>query len=293
VPPRTLTADPVTTHRAELGEGPRWDGERGELLSVDIVAGEVHRDRPEGGRLERVDTYDAGAPVGVAVPAATGGWVLGRATGFALLEETGTVTPLADTGEDPVRVRFNDGGTDPAGRFIAGTLAYDEAPGAGALWRLRGEAAEKIRPGATVPNGLDWSPDGGTAYWADSGVPVLLAFPYDADTGALGEPRELTLPGPDGSVPDGLTVDAEGALWIAYWGGGEVRRYMPDGRHLATVAVPAAHTTSCCIGGTTLYITSARFGRSQAELAAEPHAGRSFAVDVGVTAPAVTPWIAE
>ncbi len=291
MPPLPLTADPVTTHRAELGEGPRWDGERGELLSVDIVAGEVHRDRPVNGRLERVDTYDAGAPVGVAVPAAAGGWVLGRAAGFARLDETGAVTPLADTGQDAARFRMNDGATDPAGRFIAGTLAYDEAPEAGALWRLHGGAAEQIRPGATVPNGLDWSPDHHTAYWADSGVPTVLAFPYDVETGALGEPRELTVPGPEGSVPDGLTVDDEGALWIAYWGGGEVRRYTPDGRHLATVSVPAAHSTSCCIGGTTLYITSARIGRSQAELAAQPHAGRIFAVDVGVTAPAVTPWV--
>ena len=129
-------------------------------------------------------------------------------------------------------VRFNDGVCDPAGRFWAGTVAGDRRAGAGALYRLdpSGEIAV-VLDGVTESNGLGWSPDGGTFYYIDSGEPRprIRSFPCDMAAGTLGAPRDLVQPPPSQGIPDGLVVDADGCLWVAFWGGSAVRRYAPDG----------------------------------------------------------------
>lgn len=270
---------PVSDERAHLGEGARWDAGRGELLWVDILGGIVRRAVEDGPGLRTVRAYEVGEHVGAAAPLAGGdGWLLAAARGFRHLTEAGTVTALLDT--EPDGVRMNDAACDPEGRFWAGSMAYDQRPGAGRLLRCDPDGTVAVvLPHATVANGLGWSPDGATMYHADSGTGVVTAY------GPVGS-RVVVEPA-DG-VPDGLTVDAEGALWVALHGAGEVRRYGTDGSTLAVWPLPVSQPTSVAIGGASgrrLFVTTSRENLGPDD---EPEAGRVFAAaDAGVTAPPV------
>ncbi|NHC16298.1 SMP-30/gluconolactonase/LRE family protein [Motilibacter deserti] len=284
--------DPVSSEAAELGEGPRWDAARHELLWVDIPAGRLRRAAWEGGRLRTHAEHRLDVPLGAAAPVASdgGGWLLAAGAGFSWLSPEGEVRELAQP-EAGRGVRMNDAVCDPAGRLWAGTMAYDESPGAGRLFRCDSEGSVTlVGHGFTVPNGMAWSPDGRTMYHADSGLKVLRAYPFDPDEGRLGEPRAVVEFG-DGPPADGITVDDEGMVWAALYGGGEVRRYDPAGRVLEVVEMPVSQPTAPCFGpGTTLFVTTTRQGMSPEQLRAEPDAGRVFAVDVGVGGPPVTPF---
>ncbi len=262
---------------AELGERPVWDTASGCLIWVDILAGHVHRYRPGTGR--RGASRGRG-PGRRGRPAGRRGYVLAAADGFRLVGADGR----ADG--DPLRppglasdVRFNDGVCDPAGRFWAGTVARDRRPGAGALYRLDpGGGIVTVLEGVTESNGLGWSPDGGTFYYIDSGEPRprIRAFPCDLAAGTLGAPRDLVWPPPGPGIPDGLIVDADGCLWVAFWGGRAVRRYSPAGDLLAELPVPVSQPSCPALGGPDLgdlYVTTAWEDMTQAQRAAEPLAG--------------------
>ena len=179
-------------------------------------------------------------------------------------------------------VRMNDGACDPQGRFWAGTMAYDESPGAGALYRLELDGScTTVLTGLTIANGIGWSPDGSTMYLNDSGTGCLETFRFDSDSGAITNRRTLVRSDQPGVVPDGLTVDADGGIWVAWWGGGVVNRYAPDGSLLASVQFPVERPTSCAFGGReleTLFVTTAREGLDGDALARQPDCGRVFAV---------------
>ncbi|MGY1670723.1 SMP-30/gluconolactonase/LRE family protein [Geodermatophilus sp. SYSU D00710] len=286
----TLRATPASPAPADHGEGPTWDDARGELLWVDISAGTVHRGVVDGDDVRATGSLHAGDTVGVAVPATSGGWLAGAGGGFTHLAEDGTARVLVDLageggGETDGGTRMNDGKCDRAGRFYAGTMAFDHRPGAGTLYRLDTDGTvTTVRDGLTVSNGLGWSPDGRTVYLADSGPGLVHAFAYDPGTGAFGEGRVLLeTGGPDG-VADGLTVDDEGCLWTAMWGGGQVRRWSPEGDLLAVVEVGVAHTSSCAFAGDLLVVSTAR-GEED-----EPDAGRLFTVRPGVSGPPAQPY---
>ena len=290
-------ARPVTSELAELGEGTRWDGARGELLWVDLLAGVLRTAVPDArGRLTTTTELQVEAPVGAAAPLADGsGWVLAAGDGFALLSRSGELSWLARP--EAVRdgaTRMNDGACDPSGRFWAGSMAYDAAPGAGSLYRLDADGAvDTVVRDVTISNGLGWSPDGRTLYYADTGAATIDAFSYDPRSGALADRRTLTRSEPGGGAADGLTVDAEGFVWAAIWGAGEVRRYSPAGVLDAVVRVPATQVTCCCFGGAgrrTLFISTASIGLSDSQRAYEPDAGRVFAIRTAVSAPAATPF---
>ncbi|MCW2637655.1 MAG: SMP-30/Gluconolaconase/LRE domain protein [Blastococcus sp.] len=292
--PRMLQADLVLDAGAELGEGPLWDARSGVLSWVDLLAGRVHLCDADGRLLS---THELDAPVGAALPAAGGGYLLGDGTGLTLLGDDGATTPVLamfDAAQTP-RQRCNDAKCDPAGRAWVGTVARGLTPGAGALHRIDpGPRATTVLSGLTVANGLGWSPDAQTMWFTDSADPQVLGYAYDVDTGTLGEVRAtVQVQAPPGAVPDGLCVDDEGAIWLGLWDGSAVHRYTPDGRLDTVVSVPAARATSCAFGGpnlATLYITTAATGLSDEELRQQPHAGGLFAVVPGVTGPAATPW---
>jgi sugar lactone lactonase YvrE len=278
----------VSSEIAELGEGARWDGARGELVWVDILAGVLRRSTEDGDGLRTVGEVRIGEPLGAVAPLADGGWLLAAGRGLRRLTVDGTVEHLLDT--EPEGVRMNDAACDPQGRFWTGSMAYDQSPGGGRLLRCDPDGTVHVAvPGATVANGIGWSPDGRTLYHADSGSGVVTAYPVDPGTGALGPGEHLVKP--ENGVPDGLTVDDEGCLWIALHGAGEVRRYAPDGRTLTVVRLPVSQPTSVAIGGASgrrLFVTTAWEGFDERRRAAQPDAGRVFAVDdVGVGAPAV------
>ena len=295
-----LPATPTALPPADHGEGPTWDADRQELLWVDITAGQVRRARVgEDGALVEVAVHEVGGTVGVVVPAAGGGWLLGAGPGLTHLTGDGEPRVLlelpgeggsAETGG----TRMNDGGCDRAGRFFPGTMAFDERPGAGTLYRVDLDGAVSVvLDGLAVSNGLGWSPDDRTVYLADSGPGVVWAFDYDPATGAFGRRRTLLEFDGDDGVADGLTVDDEGCLWTALWGGGQVRRYSPDGELLAVVEVPTDHTSSCAFAGPgrdLLVISTSQQGLSEEQRAAQPDAGRLFTARPGVTGAAANPY---
>jgi sugar lactone lactonase YvrE len=279
-----------------LTEGPRWMAERGELLWVDILGSQLHRARVDGhGLLERPATIQLDRHVGAAAPAVAGGYVLAAGTGFLFADTGGVVRELAQPETRRSDVRMNDGACDPQGRFWAGTMAYDESPGAGALYRLELDGScTTVLTGLTISNGIGWSPEGTTMYLVDSGTGTIDAFNFDPATGDLDERRTIVrIDGPS-LAPDGLTVDDHGDIWVALWGGGALRQYRPDGSLLTTVAVPVDRPTSCVFGGpdrTTLFVTTARHGLDRASLDRQPDAGRIFRIDgLGASGPPCAPY---
>ncbi|MEX5718644.1 SMP-30/gluconolactonase/LRE family protein [Geodermatophilus maliterrae] len=290
----TLRAEPAAPSPADHGEGPVWDADRAELLWVDIAAGLLRRAAVDAdGQLTETGSVRAGDTVGVVAPAAAGGWLAAAGGGFTHVAADGTARVLVDLaaeggGEADGGTRMNDGACDRRGRFFAGTMAFDERPGAGTLYRLDTDGTvTTVLDGLTVSNGLGWSPDERTVYLADSGPGLVHAFTYDPAGGAFTECRVLLeTGGPDG-VADGLAVDDEGCLWTAMWGGGQVRRWSPDGELLAVVEVPVAHTSSCTFAGPgrdLLVISTAHGGGDERE------AGRLFTVRPGVTGPPAQPY---
>jgi sugar lactone lactonase YvrE len=241
----------------ELAEGPFWDAAAGGLYWVDIPAGRVHFTNGSGQR-----SWDVGQPVGVAAARAGGGLVLAVRDGFAALDlATGETAPLADVEQDRPGNRMNDGACDRAGRFFAGTKAEDDEPGAGALYRLDPDGqVTQVISGVTISNGLGWSPDERLMYYTDTPTGRVDVFDYDPATGSLAGRRPFAAIGTPGAGPDGLTVDAEGGVWVALWGGSAVHRYTPDGRLDRVLDIPDVHVTSCAFGGPgleTLYVSTA------------------------------------
>ncbi|MGY1733035.1 SMP-30/gluconolactonase/LRE family protein [Geodermatophilus sp. SYSU D01045] len=289
----TLRATPADPARADHGEGPTWDDARSELLWVDISAGRVRRAALDGDTLTDTGSLHAGDTVGAVVPAAGGGWLAAAGAGFTHLAEDGTARVLLELageggGPDDGGTRMNDAKCDRAGRFYAGTMAFDQRPGAGTLYRLDTDGTvTTVREGLTVSNGLGWSPDDRTVYLADSGPGLVHAFDHDPSSGAWSRGRVLLeTGGPDG-VADGLTVDDEGCLWTAMWGGGQVRRWSPEGELLAVVEVPVANTSSCAFAGPDrgLLVISTAHGDGD-----EDAAGRLFTVRPGVTGAPADPY---
>jgi sugar lactone lactonase YvrE len=208
--------------------------------------------------------------------------VLAAGQGFLFLDEDGSIRELAQPEAGRADVRMNDGACDPQGRFWAGTMAYDESPGAGTLYRLELDGScTTMLTGLTIANGIGWSPDGLTMYLNDSGTGRVEAFRFEGSTGAISGRRTLVQGDRPGVVPDGLTVDAEGGIWVAWWGGANVDRYAPDGSLLASVRLPVERPTSCAFGGrelATLFVTSARAGLDDDARARQPDSGRVFSI---------------
>lgn len=279
-----MIVDVVLDTTASLGEGPVWDARSSTLRWVDIENGEVHRFDPASG----TDTFfEVGEPVGAVAVRAAGGLVLATKSGlYTCLDNGGRRTLLHEVDTDPPGGRFNDGKADPWGRFWAGTMLAG-TDGAAALYRLDPDhSLHRVLTGVTTSNGLGWSPDGTTMYYVDTPTGGIDAFDHDPSSGELTNRRRLV--DVEGGSPDGLTIDAEGCLWLALWDGWSVRRFAPDGRLLTTVEVPARRVTSCAFGGSTLYITTARTGLR--DFADQPKAGSLFACDPGVAGLPAGEW---
>jgi sugar lactone lactonase YvrE len=287
------TASPVVSPhhgtvaaRCELGEGPVWDAARSELIWVDIDRGLVHR--RARGRAD--DTIDVGQPVGCAVPRAAGGLALGLRDGFALLPAGGGEARLVAPVEAHLHsTRMNDGACDSRGRFWAGTMSLTGDTRTAALYRFDPDlSVTRVLPGISVSNGIGWSPDGAFLYHVDSPRRRVDLYEFDAAVGAIID-RRSPIPIDAGlGTPDGLTVDAEGGLWVALWGGGAVLRFSPEGVLDRRLEIPATNVTSCCFGDPdlgTLYVTTAARGAAH-----EPLAGALFAYRPGVVGLPATPF---
>jgi sugar lactone lactonase YvrE len=283
---RVLDADVAVPAQCQLGEGPVWDPDRGLLWWVDILAGHVHAIDPGTGART---WFEAGHPVGAVGLTRSGRLVLALADGFALADHDGQhLARVPGFGIDRTAVRFNDGKPDPWGNFTAGTMAWDESGiPPGHLYRLApGGMVTELFGDVGLSNGLDWTDDRRLFYYADSNSGRIDLFDTDPDTGTQANRRPfVTVPEADG-VPDGLTLDAEGCVWLAVWGAGELRRYTPAGQLDTVIRIPARQITSAAFGGpdlATLYITCAWEGLTSAERADQPHAGDIFACTPGVS----------
>ena len=269
--------------RNTLGEGPVWDATEDALYWVDIQEGLLQRFEPASGRLDR---WVLPERVGALALRRDDGLVLALASGFATFEpETGALERLAAPEAHLPGNRFNDGKCDARGRFWAGTMHEEARHLTGALYRLDpGGACHAIETGIGISNSLAWSPDDSTFYFADTLRGTIFAYDFDVDAGTLSNRRTFAEAGAAPGAPDGSTVDAEGFLWNARWGGSCVVRYAPDGRIDRIVDLPVSNPTSCMFGGPglrTLYVTSSVIGLTRAELADQPWAGGVLALDVG------------
>ena len=278
-------AEVAVEANAGLGEGPVWDPTASCLYFVDILLGRVHRSHLAG---EPLETFEVDQPVGAIALTERGDLVLAVRDGFARLDlTTRRVELIADVETDRPDQRMNDGKCDPAGRFWAGTMALDEHVEAGGLYRLGADLrVARMLSGVTISNGIDWTADGRTMFYIDSPTRRIDCFDFDVAEGTITNRRPFVQIPVEHGMPDGLTLDAEGGVWVALWGGGAVHRYLRDGSIDAIVRVPTPHPTSCIFGGRDLhhlYITSASIKLSPHERAVHPLAGAVFRCDVGVS----------
>jgi sugar lactone lactonase YvrE len=271
--------DPVAHH----GEGPVWWEPWGGLRFVDMLAGDVLHLGADGS----VGRTHVGPVAAALRPRTRGGAVVALERAFALAEkdDLSDLRVLPDVWDDP-GIRFNDGGCDPDGRFWCGTMAYDETPGAGTMYRLETAepyAAQRVWGDVTISNGLGFSPDGTRAYYNDT--PTRTVSVLDVEGGGLVGRRDFaTLRDEDEAAghPDGLCVDADGGVWVALFGGSAVRRYTADGRLAEVVELPVSQVTACTFGGEglrELFITTSAEGLDRGS---EPLAGALFSFTPGV-----------
>ena len=282
--PTILDAELVLDAKAELGEGPVWDPSAACLYFVDILRGHVHQYNQTAGTLR---AYQIGQPVGAVALTEHDDLLLAVRDGFARLDlSTGRATMIAEVERDRPDQRMNDGNCDPAGRFWAGTMALDERPRAGALYRLDcdGRVTTMLRD-VTISNGLDWTDDGRTMYFIDSAAQSVDVFDFDPASGSISNCRPFVRIPPEQGTPDGLTLDKENYVWVSLWRGSAVHRYSPDGTLDSIVHPPVTHPTSCAFGGRELrdlYITTAAIELSPRERDLQPIAGGLFRCDPGV-----------
>ena len=282
-------AQPILGVRSDLADGPMYDDRTGELLWVDILAGDVHlarRDRGEGWQFSEHAVFQIGEEVSAVVPAADpdDGSVVAARYGFGRLSRAGHFTSLSvpERGVEPP-TRMNDGTCDPLGRFWAGSVGMEVEAGVARLHRLDpGGACVQMLTGVTVSNGMAWS-DAHTAYYIDSPTHRIDVLRV-AEDGSIVSRESAFGVDPALGFPDGMSIDAEGRLWVALWGGSAVGCFTSDGELVATVEVAATHVSSCAFGGSdlsTLFVTTARpTWLSDEALAAEPSSGFVFAVDL-------------
>lgn len=262
---------------AETGEGPVWDKRTGHLVWVDLSGGQLIQSDPATGRQT---VLDLGMSVGAAVPrSGKDGFAVAVADGFGYVVDGQVV--IADAALPERYRRMNDAKCDSRGRLWAGSTHTEYMPGIGSLHCWDGfDTSTVVRSGFTLPNGIGWNADDTIMYLVDSMSHQLLSAAYRSEDGEVGEFVELCRI--ESGLPDGLAVDIEGFIWVAVWGGAEVRRYDPLGRFVGRVPMPVDQPSSCTFADDgTLYITSAWAGLDETSRSRQPLAGSVFALSTG------------
>jgi len=273
----------VLTARARLGEGPCWNADEQRLYWVDIYNHRVHQFYPATGEHQ---FFDVGDVVGCLAPAGSNRLLMALRTQLAWLDtQSGAVRAIATVEHAHPETRFNDGKCDAAGRFWFGSVSSqaDQA----CLYRYAADGSLKtMETGLTISNGLGWSPDNQTFYLTDSYRRRIYAYDFDLETGELGDRRVLIDLTGEVFEPDGLVIDQTGCIWSAMWNGWCIIRFDPDGKEMMRVQMPVQRPTSCTFGGenlSTLYITTAAIGLSEAEIEKSFYSGDVFALQTNVT----------
>ena len=283
-PSGNITARLVLDAKTRLGEGSLWHPGENRLYWVDIEGRALHIYDPVS---HRDIHFNTGSRTSTVVPIRGGGALIAMQNGIHKIDcKTGQLTlvaaPLTDT-----MIRFNDGKCDPSGRFWVGTMHLEYKQYAAVLYRMdHDKTMHQLLDSVTISNGIVWTANKKTMYFIDTPKGEVDAFDYDDKTGNISN-RRVAFKVPQGiGYPDGMTIDSEGKLWVALWGGGAVARFDPEtGKLLRKVIVPAPNTSSCAFGGKNLdvlYITTAREGMSPDDLKKYPLSGGLFSAKPGV-----------
>jgi sugar lactone lactonase YvrE len=282
----------ATTETFQLAEGPVWDAARKRLLWVDILGGVVFEGALEGERVAVTRRHQFEGMVGAVTVADGGTLLVAGQEQLVELRADGTrrVGPrIVPPGE---RRRLNDGSTDPAGRFVVGSLSLDGASEREVLVRLEPEGdVTQLDGDLTLSNGLAWSADGRRMYSVDTLRRTVFLRDYDPDSGAVRSRREHVVL--DDGFPDGIALDAADHLWVAVWGKGQIRRFAPDGSLVDLLTVPAPHTSSLAFAGDdlrTLVVTTASAELSDDQRQAYPDSGSLFTAHLDVPGLPVPVW---
>jgi len=272
--------------RSILGESPMWHETEQCLYWLDLQRPAIYRFDPASGRNEQVKAA-LGSYVGGLVFRADGGLVVDKEDGIHAVDRaSGRLLPLADPEPDKPGNWFNDAKVDRRGRLWAGTGDRKEAAASGSLYVFdRDLSWRAVDANIICSNGPAFSPDGRTAYFSDSYVQQVVRYAIDPRTGAVG-PRQPFVTVTDANVfPDGMTVDADGGVWVAHWDGWRIVRYTPDGQVERVVTLPVPRPTAMAFGGSdrrSLYVTTASTGLSDAQLAEAPLSGSLFVCEPGM-----------
>ena len=292
-----MTWQALTAQNYALGESPFWHPHEQMLYWVDIPGKQIHRCNALTGDVQ---SWAMPSEPGCIAPAESGGLVIALRDGiYRARDWGGALIKLVAGKHDTATTRFNDGKADPLGRFWVGTMFEPRTAASAQLFTFNGGDLQAKVSNATIANGLAWSPDAKTIYWADTPTHAVRAWDWDAEANTMSHERifkqwpskradwKFGSPGFDsyGGRPDGAAVDAEGNYYVAMFEGARICKLAPSGVELASIAVPAQCPTMPCFGGDdlkTLYVTTARYQRSEAELQAYPQSGCVFSMRADV-----------
>jgi sugar lactone lactonase YvrE len=284
-PSDDLHAELVLDAKTILGEGSIWHPGENKLYWIDIEGKSLHIYDP---MIKEDKVFPLGSRVGTVVPVQNGGALVALQNGICKIDtKTGKLSLINNPLQDTVNIRFNDGKCDPSGRFWVGTMALNMKKGAAVLYRMdKDKTFHLVLDSVTISNGLVWTADKKTMYYNDTPTGTIQGFDYDDKTGEISNRRVVVRIPKGGGGPDGMTIDADGNLWVALWGAGMVGKFDPrTGELLQKVIVPAPNVSSCAFGGKdlkTLYITTARTGLNTDKLKEFPLSGGLFSAKPGV-----------
>jgi sugar lactone lactonase YvrE len=280
---RQLVAGSAFGEVHQLAEGPRWDDLRTTVSWVDIARGRVFEGTLDGDGIRVTRRFGFRDTVGAAAPTADGGYAVAAHDRVVVVAADGTRQASAPLIERDDRLRLNDAAVDPAGRLLVGSIASDKRTGAASLFSLGPDGTTTVlRSRLNLANGIGWSPDGATLYFADSVPGTLWSASYEVAAGEVHTWAPLVTRF-DGA-PDGLCVDSDGRIWVALWNGSQVLCFEPSGEAVAQVLLPVPHVTAVAFVGPArdrLLITSARDELDAAARERYPDSGRMFLADVG------------
>ena len=264
--------------RDTLGEGTLWSARDNALYWTDIVAPALNRLSLSNGKVDR---WTMPEPLGWVAERQSGGFIAGLQSGFASLTlDPLLIEPIGDPEPDLPGNRMNDGKADADGRIWCGTMDMAEEADSGAFYRLDPDGRwTRMDSGYRVPNGPAFSPCGNWLYHTDSARRSVYRFAR-TDGGGLADRALFIQFGEEDGYPDGMTVDAEGHLWIAHWDGARISRFSPEGKLDRAIALPARQITNICFAGAGLdrmFVSSAAVGLPESD-----YDGALFEVDAGV-----------
>lgn len=274
-----VQADRILSQYAVLGECPVWDDRQNFLYWVDILSGNLFRYDP---KTQKNHVYDIGEHIGSFALCEDERAILALKSGFALFDFQSTrIERIVNPESHHSGNRFNDGKCDPSGRFWAGTLSYKLEKGAGNVYAMNAnrEVNTKLE-NLTIPNGMAWDTDCDTFYFIDSPDRKIYQFDYDRTTAKISNQEVLFEFKSTAALPDGMTIDTDGHLWVALYNGFKVVRIDPKkSRIVFEVELPVPQVTSCTFGGdqlNELYITTAREHMTEEDIEKYPLSGALF-----------------